>query len=97
MTVPNFTDNPFLNAIKNSSHHAGVFKAKEARNSSDCFSFESVPGEEICKEILALDTSKATQSDDKPTKITKINSNIFSKFFKETLLTLLKQVNFQSN
>ena len=33
--------------------------------------------EDICKDILALATSKATQSDDMPNKINKDNSNIF--------------------
>ena len=37
--------------------------------------------EDICKEIRALDASKATQSDDIPTKIIKNNSGIFSRFF----------------
>ena len=35
---------------------------KEARDSSDSFSFKLVTIEDICKEILALDASKATQS-----------------------------------
>ena len=36
---------------------------------------------DICKAILALDASNATQSDDMTTKIIKNNSHIFSKFF----------------
>ena len=40
----------FLNAIENFSHHANVLKIKEARNSSDCFSFELVTIEDICQE-----------------------------------------------
>ena len=43
-------------------------------------SFKLVTIEDICEEILALDVSKATQSDDMPTKIIKNNSDIFSKF-----------------
>ena len=57
---------------------ASVLKIKEARNSSDCFSFKLVTIEDICKEIRALDASKATQRDDIPTKI---NSDNFSRFF----------------
>ena len=60
---------------------ASVLKIKEARNSSDCFSFKLVTIEDICKEIRALDASKATQSDDIPTKTVKNNSDIFSRFF----------------
>ena len=74
-------DDPVLNAIENFSHHDSVLKIKEATKSSDCFSFKLVTTEDICKEIRALDASKATQSDDIPTKIVKNNSDIFSRFF----------------
>ena len=47
-------DDPVLNAIENFSHHASVLKIKEARNSSDCFSFKLVTIEDICKKICAL-------------------------------------------
>ena len=50
--------------------------------------------ENICKEMLALDASKATQSDDRPTKIIQNNFDIFLIFFKRTLIALLKQVLF---
>ena len=72
---------PPLMLLKNFSHHASVLKIKEARNSSDCFSFKLVTIEDICKEIRALDASKATQSDDIPTKIIKNNPGIFSRLF----------------
>ena len=74
-----------LNATENFSHHASVLKIKEARDSTDCFSFKLVSIEDICKEIRALDASKATQSDDIPTKIIKNNSDIFSKIFQANL------------
>ena len=83
--LSDLSDDPVLNAIKNFSHHASVLKIKEARNSSDCFSFKLVSIADICKEIRALDTSKATQSDDIPIKIIKNNSEIFSKNFQANL------------
>ena len=79
--LSDLSDDPVLNAIEKFSHHASVLKIKEARNSSDCFSFKLVTIEDICKEIRALDASKATQSYDIPTKIIKNNSDIFSRFF----------------
>ena len=75
----------FLNAIENFFRHASALKIKEARDSTDCFSFKLVSIEDICKEIRALDASKATQSDDIPTKIIKNNSDIFSKIFQANL------------
>ena len=79
------SDDPVVNTVENFSHHASVLKIKEARNSSDCFSFKLVTIEDICEEILALDASKATQRDEIPTKIIKNNSDIFSKFFQANL------------
>ena len=83
--LSDLSDDPVLNAIENFSNHASVLKIKEARDSSDCFSFKLVSIEDICKEILALDASKATQREDIPTKIIKNNSDIFSKFFQANL------------
>ena len=83
--LSDLSDDPVLNATENFSHHASVLKIKEARDSTDCFSFKLVSIEDICKEIRALDTSKATQSDDIPTKIIKNNSDIFSKIFQANL------------
>ena len=73
---------------------ASVLKIKEARNSSDCFSFKLVTIEDICKEIRALDASKATQSDDIPTTFF---PTFFLELFKRILIALLKQVLSQSN
>ena len=69
-----------INAIENFPHHASVLKIKEARNSSDSFSFKSVTIEDICKEIRALDAPKATQRDEIPTKIIRNISDIFQIF-----------------
>ena len=79
--MSDLSDDPVLNAIENFSHHASVLKIKEARNSSDCFSFKLVTIEDICKETRALDASITTQSDDIPTKFIKNSSDIFSRFF----------------
>ena len=92
--LSDLSNDPVLNAIENFSHHASVLKIKEARDSTDCFSFKLVFIEDICKEIRALDASKAAQSDDITTKIIKNNSDIFSKIFIKILITLLKQVLF---
>ena len=46
----------------------------------------------IYQGILALDASKATDSDDMPTKIIKNDSDIFSKFFQANLKGTLTEV-----
>ena len=63
------SDDPVIKAIENFSQHASVLKIKEARNSSNCFSFKLTTTEDSCKEGQASDTSKATQSYGMPTKI----------------------------
>ena len=79
--LSDLSDDPVLNAIESFSDHASVLKTKEARNSSDCFSINVVTIEVICKEIQALDASKAAQIDDIQTNYLKNSSNIFSRFF----------------
>ena len=62
-------DKPVLNVIENLFHYGSVLKINEARDSSYFFSLKLVTIEDIRKEKLALDASKATQSNDMPTKI----------------------------
>ena len=81
--LSDLSDDPVLNVIENVSDHASVLRIKEARNSSDCFFFKLVIIEDICKEIRALNASKATKTDDIPTKIIKNNYDIFLNFFQE--------------
>ena len=58
LTVPYYlilsdlSDNPVLITIGNFSHYASVLKIKEARNSSDCFSFKLFTIEDLCKEYV---------------------------------------------
>ena len=54
--------------MNNHTHHASALKIKEARDSSDRFSFKLDTTEDVGKEMLALDASKAIQSDDLPTR-----------------------------
>ena len=53
---------------------------KETFDSSKTFSFDFVSFDTIFKEIVSLDTKKATHSNDVPTKIVKANANLFSIF-----------------
>ena len=55
--------------------------SRKQETSSDCFSFQLVTTEDICKEIRALDALKAIQSNDRSIKIIKNNSEIFSRLF----------------
>ena len=64
---------------------------KETFDSNKTFSFDLVSSDTFFKEILSLDTKKATHSIDKPTKIVKENVNLFPIFvsnpFNESVLS----------
>ena len=51
---------------------------KETFNSNKTFSFDLVTSDTIFKEIVSLDTKKATHSNDVTTKIVKANPDLFS-------------------
>ena len=53
---------------------------KETFDSNKTFSFDLVSFDTIFKEILSLDTKKATHSNDVPAKIVKANADLFSIF-----------------
>ena len=53
---------------------------KETFDSNKTFSFDLVSSDTIFKEILSLDTKKATHSTDVPTKIVKADADLFSIF-----------------
>ena len=92
--LSDLSDDPVLNYIEKFSHHASVLKIKETRHSFGCFSNKLVTIENICKEILALEASKDTQSNGMPTKIIKNNSKIFSKVFQITLNNIIETSTF---
>ena len=53
---------------------------KETFDSNKTFSFDLVSSDTIFKEIVSLDTKKATHSNHVPTKIVKANADLFSIF-----------------
>ena len=51
---------------------------KETFDSNKTFSFDLVSSDTTFKEILSLDTKKATRSNDVPSKIVKANADLLS-------------------
>ena len=74
-----------------------MFLKSIKKSSSDCFSFQLVTVKDICKEILILHVSNATQSEDKATKISKLILTFFLNILMQTLITLLNDGLFQRN
>ena len=66
-----------LRIIEQYKNHPSVAAIHE-KTLNKQFSFEYVPNSDIKKEILNLDVSKASQDSDVPTKIIKVNADIFA-------------------
>ena len=72
--------NPTLKVILKYLKHPSILAIKRRIKSGPVFTFNHITKEDVIKEIKNLDTSKASQEDDVPTKIIKENSDIFSNF-----------------
>ena len=73
-------NDPVERAIQKYKHHPSIQMIKETFDSNKTFSFGLVSSDTIFKEIVSLDTKKATHSNDVPTKIVKANAELFSIF-----------------
>ena len=69
-----------LKAILKYRKHPSILAIKAKTKSGPVFIFNHITKEEVIKEIKHSGASKASQEGDKPTKIIKENSNIFSNF-----------------
>ena len=73
-------NDPVERAIQKYKNHPSIQMIKETFDSSKTFSFDLVSSDTFFKEIVSLDTKKATHSNDVPTKIVKANADLFSIF-----------------
>ena len=75
---------PILKVILKYRNHPSILTigevCKSKSNKQPLFSFSQATRDEILKEILSLDSTKAGQDTDIPTKILKENRDIFSDF-----------------
>ena len=76
---------PVLKAIIKYRSHPSIKAIKEKCNTNLYFSFSQIGHDEIMKELNNLDTNKAIQNTDIPTKLIKENSDIFANFIFENL------------
>ena len=69
------------NALNKFRNHPAIVMIKSKRKIGQCFSFAPVTYDDKLKKINNLDTDKASQQSDIPTKILKQNSNYFARYF----------------
>ena len=73
-------NDPVERAIQKYKNHPSIQMIKETLGSNKTFSFDLVSSDTIFKEIVSIDTKKATHSNDVPTNIVKANADLFSIF-----------------
>ena len=83
-----------LTVIVKHKNHSSIFIIREVFQK--IFSFRCVDTDEILKEILNLDASKACQDSDIPSRIIKENVDIFTDFLHCSFSNLIHQSEFPS-
>ena len=73
-------NDPVLKAIAKYKNHPSIKAIEKIPKPDNLFNFSNVDKEEVFKEIIRLDASKASQDTDVPTKVIKENADIFSHF-----------------
>ena len=75
------TGDPIVDAINKYENHPSIIMIKNKNKTQ--FSFTVVEYDDILKKVKKLNTSKATQQSNIPTKILKENDEFFARFFHE--------------
>ena len=91
--IKNLIEHPILRIIEQNKNHLSII-ATNNENMDRRFSFQEITKSEGNQEILNLDSSKACQKSDIPTKIIKANSNIFTEVIHEEFNRGLEVGNF---
>ena len=89
---------PIIKLILKYRDHPSILAIGEVckEESDSSFLFTGIDKEEILKEILNLDASKACQDTDVPTKILKENADIFADFLHTSFNEFVKKLEFPS-
>ena len=70
-------EDSILSIIEQYKSHSSIVAINKKKLNNQ-FSFEYIPKSDIKRQILNLDVSKASQDSDMPTKIIKMNADIFA-------------------
>ena len=78
-------DDPVDNCIEKFSNHRSILIIKAKCSQEDCFYFQVVLENDVCRVIRNIDSSKACQEDNIPPKILKENVDVLSSFLKDDI------------
>ena len=79
------TDDQVGNAVNKFRNHSSIIMIKNKKVTHQSFSFGPVTYDDVLKIVNTLDTAKASQQSDIPTKILKQNSDYFAEYFYENI------------
>ena len=75
------TDYQVTNAVNKLRNHSSIIMIKNKEKNDQSFSFGPITYDDVLKKVNTLDTAKASQQSDIPTKILKQNSDYFAEYF----------------
>ena len=79
------TDDQVTNAVNKFRNHSSIIMIKNKKKNDQSFSFGPVAYDDVLKIVNTLETAKASQQSDIPTKILKQNSDYFAEYFYENI------------
>ena len=77
------TGDQVTNTVNKFRNHSSIIMIKNKKVADQSFSFGPVTYDDTLKIVNILDTAKASQQSDIPTKILKQNSDFFAEYFYE--------------
>ena len=91
------TDDQVTNAVNKFKNHSNIIMIKNKKKSDQSFSFGPITYDDVLKIKNTLDTAKASQQSDIPTKILKQNSDDFAEYFYENINQCISKSIFPSD
>ena len=87
------TDDQVINAVNKFRNHSSIIMIKNKKVTDQSFSFGSVTYDDVLKIVNTLDTAKASQKSDIPTKILKQNSDYFAEYYLQKYQPVYLKIN----
>ena len=91
------TDCQVINAVNKFRYHPSIIMIKNKKKNDQRFSFGPITYDDVLKKVKTLDTPKASQQSDIPTKILKQDSDYFAEYFYENINQCMSKSIFSSD
>ena len=91
------SDDQVTNAVNKFRSHSSIIMIKNKKKNDQSFPFGPVTYDDVLKIVNTLDTAKASQQSDIPTKILKQNADYFAEYFYENINQCISKSIFSSD